>query len=122
MTHNIGRLLQMRGSAGGGGGGQDRQAGGRHRRARRGRRRRGGGEAPEVAPLGRAADLLQERRRRDVRREVGLAAGACRRDVVMATISDRRAVGFFSHLASVSIDSTVHGFVIAAAVVFTVCS
>jgi hypothetical protein len=40
----------------------------------------------------------------------------------MATISEWRAVGFFSFLASTSIDSTVHDFVIAAAVVCTVCS
>lgn len=31
----------------------------------------------------------------------------------MATISEWRAVGFFSFLASTSIDSTVHDFVIA---------
>lgn len=117
----------MRGSAGGGGGGQDREAGGQHRGARRGRRRRRGGEAPEVAPLGRAADLLQERRRGDVRREVGLAAGACGRAVVMATISvsDRRAVGLalFLFLRPSAFSSSVHGFVIAAAaVVFSVRS
>ena len=75
----------MRGSAGDGGGGQDRQAGGQHHRARRGQRRRRGGETPEVAPLGRAADLLQERRRGDVRREVRLAAGDARRTVVVMT-------------------------------------